>query len=111
MTMLEKMAVASWARWRAGTSWNGHVGQAERHFRENAVLRAEQMACMAAALRSLREPDEAMLDAAIAPFRYGNTDEFNAVFKKIVAGYMRAMVDAILASDQGEKINAGSSGG
>ena len=40
------------------------------------------------------EPDDRMLEAAIAPYRYNNTSEFNEQYKQVVRGYWLAMVKA-----------------
>ena len=52
-------------------------------------------------LQAIREPSEAMLTAAIAPYRAGNTEEFNKVYRETVADYWRAMIDALIAEGEG----------
>ncbi len=58
--------------------------------------RAMCLAAARAALSAMRTPTEAMVDAAIAPYRYKNTVEFTAVYRETVKGYMAAMIDAAL---------------
>lgn len=48
-----------------------------------------------AALLAATEPTDEMLEAAINPYKYKCTDEFNEVFKKTVAGYWKAMIAVI----------------
>jgi hypothetical protein len=52
------------------------------------------------ALQAIREPSEAMLTAAIAPYRAGNTEEFNKVYRETIAGYWRAMIDVLIAEGE-----------
>ena len=48
----------------------------------------------AAVLDALMEPDETMVEAAIAPYRHGNTAQFNDIMRETVRGYFRAMITA-----------------
>ena len=55
--------------------------------------RAEERTMALLELRLLPvEPTDEMLDAAIAPYRHGNTPEFNAIYKDTVRGYWRRML-------------------
>lgn len=46
----------------------------------------------AAVIDALMEPTEAMLEAAIAPYRDKNSAEFTDIMREAVAGYFRAML-------------------
>ena len=50
----------------------------------------EQVA--AAVIDALMEPTEAMVEAAIAPYRDKNSAEFTNIMREAVAGYFRAML-------------------
>lgn len=49
-----------------------------------------------AAIEAMMEPSEAQLDAAIAPYRHGNTEQFNSIMRDTVRGYWQAMLSAAL---------------
>lgn len=84
-TMLERMAAA--AAWEfTPIPWGDLEESVQLQF-----IKAQR-----AALQAGRTPTDEMLEAAIAPYRSGNTPEFNASYKKTVAGYMATMIDAIL---------------
>jgi len=44
----------------------------------------------------MRAPTRSMIDAAIYPYRHGNTDEFNDIMRRTVKGYWQAMIDDAL---------------
>lgn len=54
-----------------------------------------QRTLIVALLDDIREPNAAQIDAAIAPYRYKNTAEFDAVYRTTVAQYWRAMIDVL----------------
>ncbi len=67
-------------------TWCGHFPKAAGLVRKSAR----------AAIEAMREPSEEMVEAAVAPYRDKNTAEFDALFRKTVAGYWRAMIDKAL---------------
>jgi len=45
------------------------------------------------AMEAMREPTQAMIAAAMAPYLYGNDEKMNAAFRSTIKEYWRAMID------------------
>lgn len=95
--MLEKAARAAYEKF-PDVEWQpGRVAGAYLTWDELLPAdRRKKISFMRVAFLAIREPDEAMLEAAIAPYRYMNSPEFNAAYKQVGAKYMATMIDAIL---------------
>jgi hypothetical protein len=69
----------------------------ERHFEDCPELGQQRFdRATRDVLELMREPTDEMLDAAIAPYRDGNTEEFNTIYRRTVAGYFRDGIGAAL---------------
>jgi hypothetical protein len=55
---------------------------------------AEQLA--RAAIEAIREPTEAMISKAMAPYIYGNDEAMNKAFRETIRSYWRAMLEEVL---------------
>lgn len=47
-------------------------------------------------IKAMREPTEKMLEAAMAPYIYNNDEVMNKAFRDTIAGYHKAMIDAVI---------------
>lgn len=54
------------------------------------------------AIEAMREPTDAMIADAMAPYVYGNDETMNCAFKSTISGYWRAMIDTALSLPKGE---------
>lgn len=62
----------------------------------DASMREDYRKEARAAIAALREPTEAMISAAMAPYAYGNDETMNRAFRSAITGYWQAMIDEAL---------------
>lgn len=96
MTKLEELARAAHARARE-IDHDEQAGIVTPEWEDTAVdIRDRYLALTRTIIEKMRNTNEAMLTAAIAPYRQGNTDEFNKTYKGVVRGYWERMIDTLL---------------
>jgi hypothetical protein len=77
----------------------------DRSFQGDSGWRSE-CACKVqarAVIEALMTPTPEMVDAAVAPYRHGNTEQFDTIYRAAVIGYWRAMLrTASIPNEEGE---------